>query len=83
MRKKLQFEDVGLGDILKDYRPGLQSWVHYLVVDQRIGEMFVARIGIKNTPYFVLQPIDCDDRTDVHLNRWDLTHEYSTWRKMG
>lgn len=82
-RKKLHWHEIGLGDILKDYRPSRQEWVHYLVVDKRAGEQYVIRVGVINTPYYVLQPLDCNDATDIYLNPYDVHHEYATWKKVA
>lgn len=83
MRKKLQWHEIDIGDVLKDYRPSRQEWVHYLIVDKKEGERYVVGYGVKNIVFYVLQPLDCDDTLDVELSRDELHREYSTWRKVA
>lgn len=79
-RQKLAWNEVGLGDILSDFRPARQQTVHYLVVEQKTGEIYCVGHGIQHTTYFILQPLDIED-CDVTLSWHDLNHPFSTWKK--
>ena len=83
LRKKLHWHEIDIGDILKDYNPACQAWVHYLIVDKRSGERYTAGHGIKSISFYILQPLDGENRRDVELSHYDLDREYSTWRKVG
>lgn len=81
MAKRLTWEEVVIGDILSDFRPPEQRWIHYLVVDKRHGTLAISGNGVQYTSFFVLMPLDSDNDWELRLTPFDLNREFCTWRK--